>query len=305
MAYDTARGRLVLFGGYDNSYLGDTWEFDGAAWHEVSTSGPSARRGSSMAYHEPTGQMVLFGGQNSSGELGDTWTYDGATWTAHSPNPEPVPRYGAAMWYDPSTLTVRLYAGELHRDIWEFDGTSWTLLLSSGIQAATYSGIGYDANLDMPILFGGRFSHAWISDQTYEVTDSGFVTLPSTFVPEARHCLAMCYVHSLRGTVLFGGISPDGYLGDTWIYRYHSPLPDERCVPTVDLDGDGLAGCADPDCDLRHCPEGRCVNGACRAYEELCGNQADDDGDGLTDCADPDCDGRPCRTGLCANLGCP
>src|ERR1035441_6585189 len=44
MAYDSVRGRTVLFGGYDgSSYLGDTWEWNGANWTQVATTGPSAR----------------------------------------------------------------------------------------------------------------------------------------------------------------------------------------------------------------------------------------------------------------------
>src|SRR4026209_1489077 len=32
-AYDSARARLVVFGGYvGGRYVGDTWEWDGAAW---------------------------------------------------------------------------------------------------------------------------------------------------------------------------------------------------------------------------------------------------------------------------------
>ncbi len=30
-AFDSARNRLVIFGGYDGSYHGDTWEWDGAS----------------------------------------------------------------------------------------------------------------------------------------------------------------------------------------------------------------------------------------------------------------------------------
>jgi hypothetical protein len=33
MAYDAARGQVVLFGGYDGSgYLNDTWVWDGTNW---------------------------------------------------------------------------------------------------------------------------------------------------------------------------------------------------------------------------------------------------------------------------------
>jgi hypothetical protein len=32
MAYDAARGQVVLFGGWDRSYSNDTWVWDGTNW---------------------------------------------------------------------------------------------------------------------------------------------------------------------------------------------------------------------------------------------------------------------------------
>ncbi|MEE9116180.1 MAG: kelch repeat-containing protein, partial [Thermoplasmata archaeon] len=53
MAYDSTRDVFVMFGGYDGSYLNDTWEYDYATntWLEISTTNaPPARELSSMAY---------------------------------------------------------------------------------------------------------------------------------------------------------------------------------------------------------------------------------------------------------------
>src|SRR5438876_349204 len=50
-AYDGARGRVVLFGGLDGDYLGDTWMWDGTAWTKATPKHePPARGGSAMAY---------------------------------------------------------------------------------------------------------------------------------------------------------------------------------------------------------------------------------------------------------------
>ena len=44
MAYDSVRGKTVLFGGAIGSgYAGDTWEWDGATWTQVAAGGPAAR----------------------------------------------------------------------------------------------------------------------------------------------------------------------------------------------------------------------------------------------------------------------
>jgi hypothetical protein len=51
-------------------------------WTQLSpANSPSARYGSSMAYDPATGQMLLFGGSSSGGELNDTWDWDGTNWT--------------------------------------------------------------------------------------------------------------------------------------------------------------------------------------------------------------------------------
>ena len=44
MAYDTARGVTVLFGGHNSGGdSSETWEWNGAAWTQPAVSGPSPR----------------------------------------------------------------------------------------------------------------------------------------------------------------------------------------------------------------------------------------------------------------------
>ena len=89
MAYDPKSHRMVLFGGvtdHERTPLGDTWAYDVAAntWSELKPKvSPSARGWHAMAYYEPDGKFVLFGGGASREQfLGDTWIYDPAanTW---------------------------------------------------------------------------------------------------------------------------------------------------------------------------------------------------------------------------------
>ena len=68
LAYDGARGRVVLFGGNVSiGYLGDTWEWNGTAWTNVTpATGSPARSGHALAYDGSRGRMVLFGGRDDS-----------------------------------------------------------------------------------------------------------------------------------------------------------------------------------------------------------------------------------------------
>jgi hypothetical protein len=82
MAYDTARTETALFGGYDGSFLGDTWTWDGSDWTERTPAhSPPARGYPGMAYAAAPGQVVLFGGGSDSGKLDDTWIWAGSDWT--------------------------------------------------------------------------------------------------------------------------------------------------------------------------------------------------------------------------------
>jgi hypothetical protein len=67
MAYDAARGQVVLFGGSGGGSLSnETWVWDGTDWvKKLPSMAPSARAYSAMAYDLVRERMVLFGGTDS------------------------------------------------------------------------------------------------------------------------------------------------------------------------------------------------------------------------------------------------
>ena len=88
MAYDSARGVTVLYGGstvdFDGAIenrFGDTWEWDGSAWTERQVTGPSPRADCYMSYGAARHVIVLFGGFIVGGTSGETWEWDGVNWT--------------------------------------------------------------------------------------------------------------------------------------------------------------------------------------------------------------------------------
>ncbi|MSR39063.1 MAG: hypothetical protein EXS02_09540 [Planctomycetes bacterium] len=72
LIYDTQRSRIVLFGGYNLTYLGDTWEWNGLTWTQNNGVGPLARYFHSMAYDSQRRRTVLFGGLSSTSTLSAT-----------------------------------------------------------------------------------------------------------------------------------------------------------------------------------------------------------------------------------------
>lgn len=116
MAYDSAHGQVVLYGGFTSnnftSALGDTWLWDGSNWTQASPqTSPSARAEHAMVYDSAHGQVVLFGGVGGTGTVGDTWTWEGSSWTQGSPEASPPARSQHAMAYDSAHDQVVLFGG--------------------------------------------------------------------------------------------------------------------------------------------------------------------------------------------------
>ena len=78
MAYDSARGVTVLFGGTTGG--NETWEWNGAAWTQRFVSGPSPRQGHMMSFDTARGVIVLFGGYPGVTNH-ETWEWNGSAWT--------------------------------------------------------------------------------------------------------------------------------------------------------------------------------------------------------------------------------
>lgn len=122
IAFDAARGRIVLFGGRRITLLSDTWEWDGDRWRQlVSVATPPRRIEGAMACDERRGVMVLCGGSDDAAQtLVDTWELVGDQWR---PFAGTTPAYGPrpAMAFDAARGEILLVgAGAFH-----FDGVQW------------------------------------------------------------------------------------------------------------------------------------------------------------------------------------
>jgi hypothetical protein len=117
-AYDTARSRVLVFGGYDFGPLADLWEWDGTTWTlRPTTTAPSPRTFHAMAWDSARQRLVLFGGVVGQSDDGETWEYDGASWTQRQPTFSPAPTHGHAMAFDAARQRVVLFSGS---DTWLF-----------------------------------------------------------------------------------------------------------------------------------------------------------------------------------------
>lgn len=152
-AYDAQRRRLVLFGGLGTARTGDTWEWDGGTWRQVSSTGPAARSEAAMAYDPTRGRVVMFGGMTSAGVQGDTWEWDGANWTRNT-IAGPSPRERHAMCFDPITQRVMLEGGSTGaNETWLYDGAAW-VRVANGPTRSSHA-ITYHPGTNRVILYGG------------------------------------------------------------------------------------------------------------------------------------------------------
>jgi hypothetical protein len=147
MAYDSARGVTVLFGGYSpNGYrLDDTWEWDGVNWTQrTSAASPPARWGHSMVYDSSAGVSLVFGGAGANGTLNDTWLWDGGNWVQAAPTgATPAARNYQEMAFD-SGRGVSVLFGGYSIGVGDFADT-WTGALPPATPPLTASGTSFQA----------------------------------------------------------------------------------------------------------------------------------------------------------------
>jgi len=214
MAYDAARGRVVLFGGFGSGTFGDTWEWDGVAWTLAASTGPSARTGAAAAFDGTRGRVLLFGG-SASGYLADLWEWTGSAWNPVAGS-GPSARSNHAMAWDPARRRVVLAGGQGSTgslaDTWEWNGSAWSLASAAGLGARYWFALAHDSARGRTVAFGGLA--AGTSSETLEW--NGAAWLPaSTSAPPARSDHAMVFDAARGRCLVFGGFGTAA-LADTW-----------------------------------------------------------------------------------------
>lgn len=161
-AYDIDRGELVCFGGLSVlTGINDTFVWSSGAWNiRAPLHKPDTNHcyGGAMAYDEVNREVVLFGGGWSGTGGQETWVWDGSDWTQKSPVHAPSARRFHAMCWDPNTLSIVLYGGDVGTsETWSWDGSDWTQL-SPAHNPGDHRGhaVCWDSNTSTIILFGGQ-----------------------------------------------------------------------------------------------------------------------------------------------------
>jgi hypothetical protein len=169
MAYDVARDRVVVVGGYAGT--AEVREWDGLNWQAVVPEGfqPNLRAGARMVYDTFRGRSFYFGGSLVSTGVpqDDAWEWDGANWSqvwrGGGAAPGPEGREGATLIHSTDTgetLVVggaRLAQMRQYNDAWVWNGTTWGEVppsYPSPGQLAYAAGV-YDPVRQRFVLYGG------------------------------------------------------------------------------------------------------------------------------------------------------
>ena len=227
MAYDAARRQILLFGGNRvlfgtgdelDSFLGDTWVFEGDAWREIDVESAPAPRGEAAMVYDPVRQrVVLFGGYKADGgrlqRFSDTWAWDGATW-AEIGSEGPGAGNGASMAFQADSNRLVLFGGTgAQGKTWAWDGGGWSAV---GVDApGRYNSAMAGNPLDGTVLrFGGwdgekRGGKTWVlsGDLWKELDAAG---------PAPRNHSALAFDGERGRAVLFGGHDGERVFGDLW-----------------------------------------------------------------------------------------
>lgn len=231
MAYHPPSGKLVLFGGLDESLvqLDETLTWDGSVWTlESPASAPPACEHPGMAYHAATEKLVLFTGVPSFPQA--TWTWDGSNWTEESPSTSPVPDLEElrefSMAAHPDSGTVVLFGGlrladggatqELVDNTWTWDGSDWTLESPASNPSARYrSAFCYFSPDNVALLFGGTIDNTAPSengsqnDETWTWDGANWTQESPATVPFPRMFAPMTERVGFGTAFMFGGYVAD------------------------------------------------------------------------------------------------
>jgi hypothetical protein len=253
--HDAPRRRLLARSPLNGGLLTQ----QGGTWSQMPvqvTTGPSGRTHANMAYHQPSGRCVLFGGWDGSLHQNDTWSFDGRTWTDHGASAVVSPRIQPGMISAGFLGTLLFgggrFSGQYFNDLYSWAGADWVPATTTGILPPPRMGhdVAFDSHRTRIVVHGGyngtTLSDTW--EASLSISGWQWTQLAAANPPSARHSFRMAYDERRQKMVLFGGQDAFGqFLGETWelsvtgssatwTQRVSAQSPSPRWNPAMDYD---------------------------------------------------------------------
>jgi len=183
MVYDSARKRIVLFGGKAaGKELNDTWIYQNDNWTQLQPpASPTIRQFPGMVYDPVRDRIVVFGGGFTtlaadgrtpvSSPLYDTWEFDGTTWTRRATDGPHVAK--PIVQYDVSRNQILMVglSDTSTTVMYRYDPAAgtWTALTPAALPpCVNESAMTYEANRGAMLLTGGVCTTSPVTDETWE-----------------------------------------------------------------------------------------------------------------------------------------
>jgi hypothetical protein len=224
LAYDEARGVMVLFGGVrqidgaQQEFFNDTWEWNGQNWVEHAPGLSPTGRGSVNIYYDPLVQKVVFHGGYAVDENGnnifpdDAWEWDGEKW-------EQVflersrGSSASAIIFDPLQQAPMLMGGE---GLWLLKDNRWFQpSYPQSPRGRWSSGMVFDAVRQQVVLFGGYEGKDWFNE-TWVFDGLTWSKLVTENQPSVRTGQMLFFDATRNSVILFGGFHDMNFYNDTW-----------------------------------------------------------------------------------------
>ncbi|HEV8280930.1 MAG TPA: kelch repeat-containing protein [Candidatus Limnocylindrales bacterium] len=226
---------VVVFGGRTEAgVLDDFWAFDpGAnAWRTLDVAGPqpSARAAACVALRTD-GRMWLYGGAGASGAApGELWTYGPgpSSWSQHEVDGGPGGRAGSACWWSADDRLV-VHGGLVPDatssplgDLWAFDPDAgadgaWQSVDRADLAPRARAAVTMTSHGGL-VVGGVGEGDALLADAVvFDATslEPNVLRSPADG-PAARSGAALADDPEGERTLLYGGLSASGPLGDLW-----------------------------------------------------------------------------------------
>ena len=245
VAYDEARGRLVVFGGDDGGGLdlNETWEFDGRQWFDRSQptnmNWPAGRSNAAMTYDASIGRVVMTGGHDTDANV---WSWDGTEWTVLAvPGGLPLPDANDTRRLVYDRRLKRLWMIRVQEPMvggavmWGLDNGVWMPVPTPftpnfdapGTVRANRFDVAYDEHRGEIIavahhgdLDAYRFRDGNWADINFPINNtSGSSRIGASLVYDPLRKKVLCYVQSENDVTAFGTLDDGMFFewdGQTW-----------------------------------------------------------------------------------------
>ncbi len=243
MTYDPADGYMLLYGGYRNGVLNDTWKFESGRWTNLTVAGnptpaTESAYGFTMSYDPGRKEVALFTPDSGSEAV---WFFSGGNWTEVSIPPPAAIGQWDLLFFGNGTGGINLLASATYgpnensacpETSYSLEGSQWVEVNSSVANmgpnpACTDFPDSVDAATGSVVFYGGESLTLGTTPQngTWQLHGGYYSNVtPLVGNPPAVSFGAFAYDPTGQYSILFGGTNFEAGTTSAQTWLLSSPL---------------------------------------------------------------------------------